>query len=117
MSSIEPTTSTTKFSNFGHTHSPNNLTLPNSKKSPISHLNDLNSDDYAPLRLLLILLLIGFGIATWLIIKYRRSLRSEHMFGTSTTSAEYKPLRVDDVLEISSDDGSEEDDVILRVAG
>lgn len=56
---------------INHTHLPHNLTLPNSKKSPISHLDDLESDQYAFLRFMFILFLLGLGIGVWLMIKFR----------------------------------------------
>lgn len=55
----------------GHTHAPSNLTLPSIKKSPISHLNDLDSDEYAFLRFLFILFIIGGIIGIWVVIKFR----------------------------------------------
>ena len=56
---------------MGHTHAPHNLTLPNPKKSPISHLDDLDSDEFAFVRMMFVLMVIGVAIAIWLSIKFR----------------------------------------------
>ncbi|KAE9547705.1 hypothetical protein FO519_009081 [Halicephalobus sp. NKZ332] len=110
---LPPSTST---GIFPHTHPPNNLTLPNVKKSPISHLEDLDSDNYAFLRFLFVIALIGGAIGIWLMIKFKIRVRKESGYGSRGSSAEYKPLRVDDVLDMSSGE-DEDDDVILKLAG
>uniref|UniRef100_A0AC35GAF2 Uncharacterized protein n=1 Tax=Panagrolaimus sp. PS1159 TaxID=55785 RepID=A0AC35GAF2_9BILA len=110
--------SVTPSSIFSHTHSPTNLTLPNHKKSPISHLDDLDSDQFAFLRMLFVLFIIGIIIAIWLFIKFRSSVNSTL---TSTKSqpkhnAVYKPLKTFDEIEISDSDESE-DELVIKLAG
>jgi hypothetical protein len=110
--------SVTPSSIFPHTHSPTNLTLPNHKKSPISHLDDLDSDQFAFLRMLFVLFIIGIIIAIWLLIKFRSSVNSTL---TSTKSqpkhnAVYKPLKTFDEIEISDSDESE-DELVIKLAG
>jgi hypothetical protein len=103
---------------FPHTHSPTNLTLPNHKKSPISHLDDLDSDQFAFLRMLFVLFIIGIIIAIWLLIKFRSSVNSTLTSAKSQPkhNAVYKPLKTFDEIEISDSDESE-DELVIKLAG
>uniref|UniRef100_A0AC34FR64 Uncharacterized protein n=1 Tax=Panagrolaimus sp. ES5 TaxID=591445 RepID=A0AC34FR64_9BILA len=103
---------------FPHTHSPTNLTLPNHKKSPISHLNDLDSDQFAFLRMLFVLFIIGVLIAIWLLIKFRSSINASSTKSQPKHNAMYKPLKTFDEIEISEASSDEsEDDLVIKLAG
>jgi len=111
--------STSDYQVTGHTHAPHNLTLPNQKKSPLSHLDDLDSDQWAFMRLMLVLMVIGAAISIWLLIKFRRSVNDPSSNDSqSRHNAVYKPLNTFDELQISdfSDDESE-DEFVVKLAG
>uniref|UniRef100_A0A7E4V9M4 Keratinocyte-associated transmembrane protein 2 n=1 Tax=Panagrellus redivivus TaxID=6233 RepID=A0A7E4V9M4_PANRE len=89
----------------GHTHAPHNLTLPTGKKSPISHLNDLEADEYAWLRFLFLCFVFGIIFTIWMYCKWRSNKNEAN---NPSISAHYHPLSTEmGELESDSDDSFE----------